>query len=127
MSVWAILTVLLACTSSFRQFGKVLLMLKNGINRYVSKYNTGDHPRAVFFQLTLGLYDALITLKSGLASCSRWYGSETLDGADWLLALNTAWIGHILDVLSHISTSVELRNEAIERCVNCQQLYSIAN
>ena len=107
----------LPITTPSAKLGKVLLRLKDGINRFVSKYNTGDEPRAVFFQLTFGLCDTLTTLKSELTSCSRRYGSDTLDGGDWPLALDTAWIEQILDALSHVSTTVEIMNEAMERCV----------
>ena len=109
------------------KLGQVVLRLKHGINRFAIKYNTGDNPRAVFFQLTLGLGDTLTTLKSGLKSCSRWYGSDPTDGADWPLALDTAWVERILGVLSHISTAVELMNEAMERWVPLQQQSSLAN
>ena len=109
------------------KLAKVLLRLQDGVNRFVIKYNTGEDSRAVFCQLTLGLCDTLATLKSGLTSCSRWYAADTLDGADWPLAWETAWIEHILDVLSHVSTAVELVNEAMEWYVPLQQLYSLAN
>ncbi len=109
------------------KLGKVLLRLKDGIKRFVSKYNTDDDPRAVFSQLTFGLCDTLTALKSGLSSCSRRYRSDTLDGGDWGLALDTAWIEHILDVLSHVSATVEIMNEAMEWCVALQRLYSLAN
>ena len=84
------------------KLAKVLLRLKDGINRFVNKYNTGDDPRAVLFRLTLGLCDTLAMLKTGLTSCSRCYGSDTLDGADWPMALDSAWIEHILDKLSYL-------------------------
>lgn len=109
------------------KLAKVLVRLQNGVDRFVIKYNTGEDSRAVFCQLTLGLCDTLATLKSGLTSCSRWYGADTLQGADWPLAWETAWIEQILDVLSHISTTVELVNEAMEQYVTLQQIYSLAN
>ena len=102
------------------KLAKVLLRLQDSLLRFVIKYNTGEGSRAVFCQLTLGLCDTLTTLKSGLTSCSRWYGADTLDEADWPLAFETAWIEHILDVLSHVSTAVELMNEAMERYITLQ-------
>ena len=111
------LTFFLPVPASSAKLAKVLLRLKDGVNRFANKYNTGEDARAVFFQLTLGLCDTLATLKSGLTSCSRWYGSDTQEGADSPLAWDTAWIEHILDVLSHISTTIELMNEAMERYV----------
>lgn len=121
------LTFFLPVPAPSAKLAKVLLRLKDGVNRFVYNYNTGEDSRAVFFQLTLGLSDTLATLKSGLISCSRWYGSDKLDGTDWPMALETAWIEHILDVLSHIPTTVELMNEAMERYVTLQQVYSLAN
>ena len=121
------LTFFLPVPAPSAKLAKVLLRLKDGVNRFVNRYNSGEDSRVVFFQLTLGLCDTLATLKSGLTSCSRWYVSDKLDGADWPVAWETAWIEHILDVLFHIATTVELINEAMERYVTLQQLYSLAN
>lgn len=121
------LTFFLPVPAPSTKLAKVLLRLKDGVNRFVNKYNTGEDSRAVFFQLTLGLCDTLATLKSGLTACSRWHGSDKLDGAERPVAWETAWIEHILDVLSHISITVELMNEAMERYVTLQQLCSLAD
>ena len=101
-----------------RKLGATLLSLTNGISRFAYKYDIAKEPRAVFCQLTLGLSDALVNLKSGLVSCSRCFASDTMAGEEWSRALDSVWIEHNLRLLSHTSTMIEIINETMESSVN---------
>ena len=105
-------------SATCEKLGYTLTSLRDGVRHFFVKYNTGDGPRAAFCQLTLGLCGTLITLKSGLSSCSRCFQSDSLATSDWPLALDSAWIEHNLEELSHISTMVEIINETMKLSVD---------
>ena len=104
--------------ASGKKLAHTLSSLKDGITRYVIKYNTGNGPFLVFNQLTLGLSETLIDLQNGLRSCVRDYGSDTLDASDCPFELDSESMERLQTRLHPISMGVDIINEAMEMFVH---------
>ena len=112
------LNFFLPVPASGKKLAHTLSSLKDGINRYEIKYNTGNGPLSVFYQLTLGLSDILTALQHGLRSCLRDYGSDTLDASDWPFELDSESMERLQTRLHPISMGVDIINEAMELSVH---------
>ena len=108
----------LPVSASARKLAYTLSSLKDGINRFHIKSDSGNGFLLAFCQLTLGLFNTLVALKNGLRSCSRDFGSDTLDESDWPFELDDASTERLQTRLHPISMGVEIINEATELFVH---------
>ena len=104
--------------ASAQKLAHTLSRLKDGINRFHIKYDSGSAFLLAFYQLTRGLFDTLDALENRLRSCSRDFGSDTLDESDWPFELDDASTERLQTQLHPISMGVEIINEATELFVH---------
>lgn len=104
--------------ASGRRLALTLSSLKDGINRFHIKPNSGKDSLSAFHQLTLGLSETLLPLQSGLRACAREYGSDTLDAGDPSFELDAASMEQLHIRLHAMSMGVDIINEAMELFVS---------
>ena len=99
---------------SGKKLALTLSSLKDGINRFHIKYNSGDDTLSAFYQLTRGLSDTLLTLQSGLRACAHEYGTDTLDAGDPSFELDATSMEQFHLRLHPLSLGVDIINEAMD-------------
>ena len=111
--------------ASGKKLALTLSSLKDGINRFHIKYNSGNDSLSAFHELTLGLSDTLLTLQSGLRAYAHEYGSDMLDAGDPSFELDAASMKQLHIRLHPMSMGVDIINEAMELfvCLEIQELF----